>query len=107
VGIGIQELRMHDGDLQACEGDSGGPLFAETEAGRRLVAVVSRGAGESNKCDSGSLVTRVDTFEDWIWRAAEDLDPPQEFACSTQRTPGSGALLLLAAVLLGLRRRRS
>jgi len=62
-------------DPQPCNGDSGGPLFADTPSGRRLVGVVSRAMGRSLMCDSGAIVTRVGPYAAWIERESRDRDP--------------------------------
>jgi uncharacterized protein (TIGR03382 family) len=59
-------------DPQPCNGDSGGPLFAETPNGRRIVGVVSRAFGRSRMCDTGAIITRVKPYGDWIYLASHD-----------------------------------
>lgn len=50
---------------QPCHGDSGGPAFANSASGARvLVGVLSRGI--RNDCTSGAIYTRVDAFRTWI-----------------------------------------
>ncbi|MBC8067384.1 MAG: trypsin-like serine protease, partial [Deltaproteobacteria bacterium] len=79
---------------QPCSGDSGGPLFAETANGRRIVGVVSRAFGRSHMCDTGAIITRVKPYADWIYLASRDHNTG---GCSTG---GGGAALPLG--LLGL-----
>jgi hypothetical protein len=59
-------------DPQPCNGDSGGPLFAETPKGRRIVGLVSRAVGRSEMCDTGAIMTRVKPYGDWIYLASHD-----------------------------------
>lgn len=68
------ELQSIQEDPQPCKGDSGGPLFAETPFGRRITGLVSRAAGGSHMCDTGAIYTRVATYADWVYEAAQDRD---------------------------------
>jgi uncharacterized protein (TIGR03382 family) len=87
---------------QACNGDSGGPLFADTPKGRRLVGLVSRAVGDSAMCDTGAIMTRVQPYADWIYLASHDRSMG---GCSAGG--GSAALPFgLAWVIGALRRRR-
>ena len=99
------ELQTLESGPQPCRGDSGGPVFAETQYGRRLVGVVSRAIGDSRKCDSGAIYTRVAQYADWIREAAQD----REEGCAVGARTGSAATtwtIALLAVLLAHRRRR-
>jgi hypothetical protein len=107
--MGDWELQTTDEDPQPCRGDSGAPLFAEGPDGRRIAALVSRATGDSHKCDSGGIHTRVAPYADWIAEAARDRDTG---GCKAGggRAGGAGAVLVLAACLLaaaGGRRRRA
>jgi len=88
-------------DPQPCSGDSGGPLFAETPNGRRLVGVVSRAFGRSLMCDTGAIITRIKPYDDWIYLASHDHNTG---GCSAGG--GGAALPMCLAGLLALRRRR-
>lgn len=50
----------------ACHGDSGGPLFEETENGREVIGIVSWGS----PCANGypDVFTKVASFNEWIQR---------------------------------------
>ena len=80
-------------------GDSGGPAFADFGNGPQVVGLVSWGVNPtnlSNPYGSGSgditYLTRVAPFNDWI--------------LATIPEPGSGSLMLAAALLVGCRRRK-
>ena len=93
-------------DPQPCNGDSGGPLFADTPSGRQLVGVVSRAMGKSVMCDTGAIITRVAPYASWIERESRDRDPG---GCSVGG--GAGSILPLLslwplAVLSAVRARR-
>lgn len=94
------ELQTTPDGAQACKGDSGGPLFVESPSRRRIAGLVSRGAGASNRCDSGAIYTRVSPYVDWIEEASRDRDP----GCSAAGR-GGGALpvWLVCAMLAGMR----
>lgn len=58
-----------NGRGNTCEGDSGGPVFANAASGELLIGVNS--AGEP-PCGTRGVATRVDTFLDWIAQKAGD-----------------------------------
>lgn len=98
------ELQTIEADPQPCRGDSGGPVFAETRYGRRMVGIVSRAIGDSRQCDTGAIYTRVAQYSDWIREAADDRD-----GCAVGPRRGSAAAtwsIVLVAVALSRRRRR-
>lgn len=99
------ELQTIEEDPQPCRGDSGGPVFAETLYGRRLVGIVSRAIGDSRQCDSGAIYTRVAQYSDWIREAADDRDD----GCAVGERTGSAAAawpIAFLAIVLSRRRRR-
>jgi uncharacterized protein (TIGR03382 family) len=85
---------------QPCNGDSGAPLFVDTPDGRRIVGVVSRAMGRSERCDTGAIITRVAPYAQWIAYAASDRT---EGGCSAG---GEVTLLPLLAWALVVRARR-
>ena len=89
-------------DPQPCNGDSGGPLFAQTPKGRRIVGVVSRAVGNSQMCDTGAIITRIKPYGDWIYLASHDHNTG---GCNAG---GGGAALPfgLFGVAIAIRRRR-
>lgn len=57
------------GDVDACFGDSGGPLYLETPQGTYVVGVTSRsyqGVEFAWPCRDGGIYTRPDAVVDWI-----------------------------------------
>lgn len=84
---------------QPCNGDSGAPLFVDTPEGRRIVGVVSRAMGRSERCDTGAIITRVAPYSQWIAFASTDRTE----GCNAG---GTASLLPLGAWLAFARRRR-
>jgi hypothetical protein len=88
---------------QPCNGDSGAPLFVDTPDGRRIVGVVSRAMGRSDRCDTGAIITRVAPYAQWIAYASADRT---EGGCAA----GGGVSLLPLvawALIFPARRRRT
>lgn len=81
-----REFSTTAADPQPCNGDSGGPLFADAPMGRRIVGVVSRAMGRSVMCDTGAIITRVGPYAKWIERESQDRDPG---GCSVGGADGS------------------
>jgi secreted trypsin-like serine protease len=54
----------------ACSGDSGGPVFAHTPAGMRLVAITVGGMGP---CNQEGFHTSIPFYRDWIDQAERQL----------------------------------
>ncbi|MCO4745522.1 MAG: trypsin-like serine protease [Proteobacteria bacterium] len=53
--------------FDSCNGDSGGPLYLQTEYGYVLIGVTSRPHYEGTvRCGDGGVYTRPDAFLDWI-----------------------------------------
>jgi secreted trypsin-like serine protease len=100
------ELQTLESGPQPCRGDSGGPVFAETPYGRRLVGIVSRAIGDSHKCDSGAIYTRVAQYSDWIREAAQDREEGCAVGSRTGSSAATWSIALLAVVLAHRRRRR-
>jgi secreted trypsin-like serine protease len=117
------------GNADSCFGDSGGPVYLETERGPIVVGAVSRGVDNSaSPCGSGGIYVRTDKIVQWIEetagaeiakddcagsdyayeepapQASGDLDGA---GCSATRG-STGGLFVLALAGLGLwsRRRR-
>jgi hypothetical protein len=88
---------------QPCNGDSGAPLFVDTPDGRRIVGVVSRAMGRSERCDTGAIITRVAPYAEWIAFASADRT---EGGCNAG---GAVSLLPLVAwaLMVPARRRRT
>jgi|RhiMethySRZTD1v2_1073278.scaffolds.fasta_scaffold94194_2 secreted trypsin-like serine protease len=87
------ELSTAAGEAQPCNGDSGGPLFVSTPLGPRLVGVVSRSAGDTDRCDGGAIATRIGPYFDWIAEASLEESSP---GCSAGGTAPLGAAPWLA-----------
>jgi secreted trypsin-like serine protease len=61
------EFTAGGGGVDACFGDSGGPIYLDTMHGAALVGVVSRGEAEVGKpCGGGGVYVRADAVAAWI-----------------------------------------
>jgi len=150
VEVGDFELHVGtSGEPRNCQGDSGGPAFYPTEAGPRILSLVSRGAGNGvSDCSVGGIHTRVDPYLEWIHDNAElgcgsglnapcpgDVPPDDEgqpddgsngdsdgdtsespgpasgnqggCMVAADRGAGLGALVIVLAAFVALRRRRN
>jgi len=96
------ELQSADEDPQPCRGDSGGPVFVETAAGRRIAGVVSRAVGGERMCSTGAIYTRVAPYLEWVETASLDRDMG---GCSASGGSGCPWLALLGSLALVRRRR--
>lgn len=66
------ELAAGGGGIDACFGDSGGPLYLDDPSGTFLVGVTSRGFyGTSLPCSEGGIWVRPDAIIDWIESSAQ------------------------------------
>lgn len=81
------ELIAGGDGVDSCNGDSGGPLYLNTEIGDFLVGVTSRAAYPADSyCGDGGIYARPDAILDWIesetGRTLErpDCDEPQNAA---------------------------
>ncbi len=63
------EVFAGDNDVDACYGDSGGPLYMLADDGDYLLGVVSRGTGF--QCGSGTIFARADAVLEWIEETAD------------------------------------
>ena len=95
ANLAQHELSTAAGEPQPCNGDSGGPLFASTALGPRIVGVVSRSAGFTGHCDGGAIATRIAPYFDWI---AEATLEQEAVGCQAGGVPapvGSAPLVVL------------
>ena len=97
------ELQSVDEDPQPCRGDSGGPVFVDTEAGRRIAGLVSRAVGGERSCATGAIYTRVAPYTEWVEKASLDRDMG---GCSAGGGSGCPWLLLVGSLALARRRAR-
>jgi MYXO-CTERM domain-containing protein len=114
------ELFAGGNGVDACLGDSGGPLYVEDDWGfAYLAGVTARGVRDAhgNPCGGGGVWVRPDAYVDWIAEVADRALPvptcdgtlPVETAaatgCSTAGAPGLPLALGGFLLLLGRRRR--
>ena len=83
--------------VDACFGDSGGPVYIGTARGPALVGVVSRGlASWSEPCGEGGVFVRAENVVDWIEKTAArkvdrvECDMPADDPASGLGTSGDG-----------------
>jgi secreted trypsin-like serine protease len=119
------EFTAGGGGVDACFGDSGGPIYVTTTHGPALIGVVSRGGTEVGEpCGGGGVYVRADAVVPWIEKVtgkkltrshcdapadgpADGEIPGEAGGCSAGRNAvGGGALLgLLVLALLAAPRR--
>jgi hypothetical protein len=95
------ELVAGGNGVDSCVGDSGGPLFIQTELGERLAGVTSRGIDQAGvPCGDGGIYARPDAALDWI---EEQIGAPLERpdCAGLNSTPNPYAPTLIAFVGLG------
>lgn len=115
--LGPHELVAGGDGVDACVGDSGGPLYVATEEGFALLATVSRGVlGSPRSCGDGGIYVRAAPVADWLdatlgpWPPQEGPgDPPPEppeggCHCASAASQVGGSLVAL--LVWPLRRRR-
>jgi trypsin len=82
---GLLQLRLVDANtrnertgLGACTGDSGAPVFDESNGGLRLIGLVSWSTGPNDAAGCGGLtgVTPLARYRDWIIDSARQLGSP-------------------------------
>jgi len=82
-----------DGGEDACTGDSGGPLWVDTDVGPALYGIVSWGMGCAD-ADRPGVYTRVPSFVNWIQHVAhgEPLDDFGDSAGNAEPVGVDGSL---------------
>ena len=81
-------------EVDACFGDSGGPLYIDVGNGAALIGVVSRGSSSPGEpCGGGGVYVRADKVVAWIQKTTgRKLDADQlRRAPRTGRGEGEGA----------------
>jgi MYXO-CTERM domain-containing protein len=126
ISINPTELQVGMGSPQPqnCNGDSGGPGFADLDGERRVIGIVSR-SFSGGECTMGGVDTRVDAYLRWIHSkvasgipcgsglaepcAGEDPGDEDGGCCSAGGDArGSWVLaFVVGALVLGRRRRAS
>lgn len=115
--LGPHELVAGGDGVDACVGDSGGPLYVATEEGFALLGTVSRGVlGSPRSCGDGGIYVRAAPVADWLdatlgpWPANGDpgdpvVDRPEEgCSCGGATPPASWGALLFVGLLAARRR---
>jgi secreted trypsin-like serine protease len=104
----------------SCFGDSGGPVYAETDQGHALLGVVSRGlALPAAPCGGGGVYVRIDKVTSWIQSVTgrtltrttcsgrgDDGGETDDTGCGAGRATRAVMLLAIAMVAIGARRRK-
>jgi V8-like Glu-specific endopeptidase len=91
-------LAGRSGSPDTCYGDSGGPLYADTADGRRLVGATSRGADPfSEECGSGTVFTLVPAHLDYHEARRDGDQWPLPQAHLGAKTPQGGPHLVAHA----------
>jgi len=80
--------------IDSCYGDSGGPLYLQTDRGDFLVGITSRGYNTSSvPCGEGGIYARPDAIIDWIEQKANVTLPTPD--CTNNTPPDPIALPLV------------
>ncbi|HEY5927564.1 MAG TPA: trypsin-like serine protease [Kofleriaceae bacterium] len=88
VRIGDHEVTIENvAEAGACNGDSGGPVYATIDGALEIAAVVSRGLAFMD-CSPGGVYTRVDPYISWI---ESHVTLPCGSGSSPDCAPGSDA----------------
>jgi secreted trypsin-like serine protease len=117
------------GTADSCFGDSGGPVYLDTTRGTMLIGSVSRGVyGSATPCGGGGIYVRTDKIVKWIEETTgQDLatdscdgerqklrsndgvldDPGNSGGCAASRSNSGTVALVIGAVGMAARRRRS
>jgi hypothetical protein len=62
-----------NGGLDACRGDSGGPVYEQIGCSWRLIAITSRAVASARRvCGDGGIYTRLDAIASWIQATTEE-----------------------------------
>ena len=106
VSPGGELLAGGDG-TDTCVGDSGGPAFLDTEAGRFLAGVTSRASSPSTSmCGDGGIYVRADAVIDWVEQVSgrslarpdcDTLDEPPVLASAVLSLEGMAGAMQLEA----------
>lgn len=102
------ELAAGGNGVDACFGDSGGPLYLPTQRGDFVVGVVSRafaGVPQNEPCLHGGIYVRPDAFIDWMEEVTGELvehpqcnEPPVASADGIRARPGRSGTTQITAV---------
>ena len=101
------EFIAGDGSAGSCFGDSGGPVYLDTDRGTIAIGTVSRGVdGATQPCGAGAIYVRTDRIADWLEEATgraitRDTCSPAP-ASSGCNSSGSEKGLCVAVVFLFL-----
>jgi hypothetical protein len=81
-------LGNNNGGFAPCVGDSGGPLFVETEYGPKVVGVLSAVTDDTCRTYDKAFYIRVKSFGDWINSAKRNCEQDGRFVCATEESLG-------------------
>lgn len=91
VSPGGELIAGGDG-VDSCNGDSGGPLYLETDAGTWLVGVTSRASQPADEaCGDGGIYVRADAVAEWIEQTTGRLLPRPECDGTPNEPPSPSA----------------
>jgi hypothetical protein len=94
------ELVAGGAGVDSCIGDSGGPVFVQTEVGERLIGVTSRGIDQAEvPCGDGGIYARPDAALDWIEeQVGAPLERPDCANLNDKPVPSAPLLIAVAPV---------